>query len=114
MQNSINLKDITNGSELILKINKKSEKIKKIFGAGVTTQWHCYLKGGLYYSCANLKCSPFNIHAAGCSATFTKSVDMTVDKLIKQLCYKMGRGKKFNNLNSQEILVKQIYAPIGQ
>lgn len=77
------------------KIQSKSNKLKKFFDGNIELHWTCYVRDDGAH-CADIKLlgPSFEYHATSHSDTLYKSLDLSVNKIEKQVIKKKDKWKK--------------------
>lgn len=66
------------------RIHEKTEKLEKFFEKDSTIKWTCYVKGGQHYAEINASGTTLHHHAIAHSDNMYKTLDMAVDKMLRQ------------------------------
>ncbi|HXH32475.1 MAG TPA: ribosome-associated translation inhibitor RaiA [Bacteriovoracaceae bacterium] len=93
MKLKISYKHMKHSSAIDERIQEKSEKFKKFYDGDISMQWVCWVHENEHWSMVKVHGPKFDFSAKACADNMYKSLDMTMEKMERQLDKQKEQGK---------------------
>lgn len=104
MEITISFINLEHTPALDKRIREKSKKLDKYFEKNAHVKWSCYVKDNNHYAEVRVSGPNLDYHATAHTDSLYKTLDLTIDKLEKQLAKRKDKMK--NKLHRKNIDVE--------